>query len=332
MTKVTVFGMGSFGTALANVLAENGHEVLMWGKNQQSVDELNSHHMNKKYLKYAKLNQTITATTDIDQAINFADIYLMALPTKAMREVVTLIDSKLTSKKTFIHVAKGIENKTFKRVSEMIEDSLSPEHNAGIGVLSGPSHAEEVVVKQPTTVAASSKDEQISHLIQDLFMNDYLRVYTNNDLIGVELGGALKNIIAVASGIVAGIGFGDNAKAALMTRGLAEISRLGEKLGADPMTFLGLGGIGDLIVTCTSTHSRNYTLGYKLGQGESMEQALAEMNMVVEGIYTTNSVYHLAKEQHVDMPITNALYRVLFENISVKECVKELMERDKKAE
>ncbi|MBO1197878.1 NAD(P)H-dependent glycerol-3-phosphate dehydrogenase [Staphylococcus simiae] len=332
MTKVTVFGMGSFGTALANVLAENGHDVLMWGKNQQSVDELNLHHMNKKYLKYAKLNQAITAITDMDQAINFADIYLMALPTKAMREVTTLIDSKLTSKKTFIHVAKGIENETFKRVSEMIEDSVSPEHNAGIGVLSGPSHAEEVVVKQPTTVAASSKDEQISHLIQDLFMNDYLRVYTNNDLVGVELGGALKNIIAVASGIVAGIGFGDNAKAALMTRGLAEISRLGEKLGADPMTFLGLGGIGDLIVTCTSTHSRNYTLGYKLGQGESMEQALAEMNMVVEGVYTTNSVYHLAKEQHVDMPITNALYRVLFENISVKECVKELMERDKKAE
>ncbi|EHJ08272.1 NAD(P)H-dependent glycerol-3-phosphate dehydrogenase [Staphylococcus simiae] len=332
MTKVTVFGMGSFGTALANVLAENGHDVLMWGKNQQSVDELNLHHMNKKYLKYAKLNHAITATTDMDQAIQFADIYLMALPTKAMREVTTLIDSKLTSKKTFIHVAKGIENETFKRVSEMIEDSVSPEHNGGIGVLSGPSHAEEVVVKQPTTVAASSKDEQISHLIQDLFMNDYLRVYTNNDLVGVELGGALKNIIAVASGIVAGIGFGDNAKAALMTRGLAEISRLGEKLGADPMTFLGLGGIGDLIVTCTSTHSRNYTLGYKLGQGESMEQALAEMNMVVEGVYTTNSVYHLAKEQHVDMPITNALYRVLFENISVKECVKELMERDKKAE
>lgn len=179
----------------------------------------------------------------------------------------------------------------------MIEDSISPEYNAGIGVLSGPSHAEEVVVKQPTTVAASSKDKSVSKLTQDLFMNDYLRVYTNDDLIGVELGGALKNIIAVASGIVAGIGYGDNAKAALMTRGLAEISRLGEKLGADPMTFLGLGGIGDLIVTCTSTHSRNFTLGYKLGQGESMDQALSEMNMVVEGIYTTKSVYHLAKRK-----------------------------------
>ena len=332
MTKITVFGMGSFGTALANVLAENGHDVMMWGKNQDAVDELNSCHTNKKYLKYAKLNDSIVATSDMNEAIQYTDIYLMALPTKAMREVASEINEKLTTKKTFIHVAKGIENGTFKRVSEMLEDSISPEHNAGIGVLSGPSHAEEVVVKQPTTVAASSKDENVSKLIQDLFMNDYLRVYTNDDLIGVELGGALKNIIAVASGIVAGIGYGDNAKAALMTRGLAEISRLGEKLGADPMTFLGLGGIGDLIVTCTSTHARNFTLGYKLGQGESMEQALSEMNMVVEGIYTTKSVYYLAKEKNVDMPITNALYRVLFENISVKECVKDLMERDKKSE
>lgn len=332
MTKITVFGMGSFGTALANVLAENGHTVLMWGKNEDSVKELNDHHQNKRYLKDVVLDSRIKATSDIKEAANFTDIYLMALPTKAMREVTSEIDSLIDSKKTFIHVAKGIENDTFKRVSEMIEDSISEDHNGGIGVLSGPSHAEEVVIKQPTTVAASSKDEKVSKLIQDLFMNDYLRVYTNNDLVGVELGGALKNIIAVASGIVAGMGYGDNAKAALMTRGLAEISRLGEKLGADPMTFLGLGGIGDLIVTCTSTHSRNYTLGFKLGQGQTMDEALNEMNMVVEGIYTTNSVYHLAKQQNVDMPITNALYKVLFEDNLVKDSVKDLMGRDKKSE
>ncbi|WP_317955362.1 NAD(P)H-dependent glycerol-3-phosphate dehydrogenase [Staphylococcus haemolyticus] len=332
MTKITVFGMGSFGTALANVLAENGYTVLMWGKNEDSVKELNDHHQNKRYLKDVVLNSSIKATSDIKEAVNFTDIYLMALPTKAMREVTSEIDNLIDTKKTFIHVAKGIENDTFKRVSEMIEDSISEEHNGGIGVLSGPSHAEEVVIKQPTTVAASSKDEKVSKLIQDLFMNDYLRVYTNNDLVGVELGGALKNIIAVASGIVAGMGYGDNAKAALMTRGLAEISRLGEKLGADPMTFLGLGGIGDLIVTCTSTHSRNYTLGFKLGQGQTMDEALNEMNMVVEGIYTTNSVYHLAKQQNVDMPITNALYKVLFEDNPVKDSVKDLMGRDKKSE
>ena len=283
-------------------------------------------------MKDVTLNETIKATSQLEQAVNFSDIFLIALPTKAIRNVVTEIDQHIKTKKTFIHVAKGIENETFKRVSEMIEDSVSKNHKNGVGVLSGPSHAEEVVIKQPTTVAASSKDEHISKLIQDLFMNDYLRVYTNNDLIGVELGGALKNIIAVASGIVAGMGYGDNAKAALMTRGLAEISRLGEKLGADPMTFLGLGGIGDLIVTCTSTHSRNYTLGYKLGKGKTTEEALNEMNMVVEGIYTTNSVYHLAKSQNVDMPITNALYKVLFEDKPVKDSVKDLMGRDKKAE
>ncbi|BFL78519.1 NAD(P)H-dependent glycerol-3-phosphate dehydrogenase [Staphylococcus hominis] len=332
MTKITVFGTGSFGTALANVLAENGHSVLMWGKNENTVDEINQSHQNKRYLKDVTLIETIKATNQLEQAVNFSDIFLIALPTKAIRDVVTEINQHIKTKKTFIHVAKGIENETFKRVSEMIEDSVSKNHKNGVGVLSGPSHAEEVVIKQPTTVAASSKDEHISKLIQDLFMNDYLRVYTNNDLIGVELGGALKNIIAVASGIVAGMGYGDNAKAALMTRGLAEISRLGEKLGADPMTFLGLGGIGDLIVTCTSTHSRNYTLGYKLGKGKTTEEALNEMNMVVEGIYTTNSVYHLAKAQNIDMPITNALYKVLFEDKPVKDSVKDLMGRDKKAE
>lgn len=332
MTKITVFGTGSFGTALANVLAENGHSVLMWGKNENTVDEINQSHQNKRYLKDVTLIETIKATSQLEQAVNFSDIFLIALPTKAIRDVVTEINQHIKTKKTFIHVAKGIENETFKRVSEMIEDSVSKNHKNGVGVLSGPSHAEEVVIKQPTTVAASSKDERISKLIQDLFMNDYLRVYTNNDLIGVELGGALKNIIAVASGIVAGMGYGDNAKAALMTRGLAEISRLGEKLGANPMTFLGLGGIGDLIVTCTSTHSRNYTLGYKLGKGKTTEEALNEMNMVVEGIYTTNSVYHLAKAQNVDMPITNALYKVLFEDKPVKDSVKDLMGRDKKAE
>ncbi|MCU5745478.1 NAD(P)H-dependent glycerol-3-phosphate dehydrogenase [Staphylococcus sp. SQ8-PEA] len=332
MTEVTVFGMGSFGTALANVLSQNGHKVLMWGKNDQSIKEVNENHQNTRYLSDVTLCENIKATADIKEATAFADIYLIALPTKAIREIVTQIDQIITSPKTFIHVAKGIENNTFKRVSEMIEDSISPEHNNGIGVLSGPSHAEEVVIKQPTTVAASSKSAEVSQLIQDLFMNQYLRVYTNQDLVGVELGGALKNVIAIASGVVSGMGFGDNAKAALITRGLAEISRLGEKLGADPMTFLGLGGIGDLIVTCTSTHSRNFTLGYKLGKGLTLDEALNDMNMVVEGIYTTKSVHDLAQIQHVDMPITNALYGVLFEDQPVDKSLEYLMGRDKKAE
>ncbi|MFQ3906066.1 NAD(P)H-dependent glycerol-3-phosphate dehydrogenase [Staphylococcus sp. Mo2-7] len=332
MSKVTVFGTGSFGTALANVLAENGHQVLMWGKNEQTINEINEQHINSKYLKTAKINDSIKATLDIKAAVNFSKVFLMALPTKAMRSVASEIDSLLSTPKTFIHVAKGIENDTYKRVSEMLEDSISAEYNAVSVYYQVQVMQKKLSSNNQRQLSASSKSPEVSKLTQDLFMNDYLRVYTNEDLVGVELGGALKNIIAVASGVISGMGFGDNAKAALMTRGLAEISRLGEKLGADPITFLGLGGIGDLIVTCTSTHSRNYTLGFKLGEGKSLDTALDEMDMVVEGVYTTKSVYHLAKSQNVDMPITNALYSVLFENRPVDESVKDLMGRGKKSE
>lgn len=332
MTAITVFGTGSFGTALANVLADNGHDTLMWGKTAKTVEEINTKHTNSAYLKEATMNNAVRATTDIQAAVNHADVYLVAIPTNAIRSVLSQVDALLTSKKQFIHVAKGIENKTFKRVSEMIEDEISPEHNGGVGVLSGPSHAEEVVIQQPTTVAAASSCPELCQTIQDLFMTDYLRVYTNKDLVGVEIGGALKNIIAIASGVLAGLGYGDNAKAALITRGLAEITRLGVKLGADPLTFQGLGGIGDLIVTCTSTHSRNYSLGFALGSGKTLQEILDEMNMVAEGVYTTESVYHLAKQMDVDMPITNALYHVLFESQPVEEALKDLMGRTKKSE
>ncbi|MBH9580059.1 NAD(P)H-dependent glycerol-3-phosphate dehydrogenase [Staphylococcus felis] len=332
MTNVTVFGTGSFGTALANVLADNGHNTLMWGKTLNTVNEINEKHTNHSYLPDVTLNTKITATNQLETAVQHSDIYLIALPTKAIREVTQQIDSLLTTQKYFIHVAKGIENETFKRVSEILAECISPNNNAGIGVLSGPSHAEEVVLKQPTTVAASSSNKELRQLIQDLFMTDYLRVYTNDDLVGVELGGALKNIIAIASGVLVGLGYGDNAKAALITRGLAEITRLGVKLGADPLTFQGLGGIGDLIVTCTSTHSRNFTLGYQLGKGKTLQDILDEMNMVAEGVNTTQSVYNLSKKVNVEMPITEALYRVLFENKPVAEEVKFLMGRTKKSE
>lgn len=332
MSNITVLGTGSFGSALANVLAENKHHVLMWGKNQSTIDEINTQHTNVNYLKDAQLDTSIKATTLLDAAIDHSDIFIIALPTKAIREVMGQVNEKLHSKKSFIHVTKGIENGTFKRVSEMLEDTISPDFNAGIGILSGPSHAEEVVIKQPTTVAAASENPKLRQLIQDLFMTDYLRVYTNDDLVGVELGGALKNIIAIASGVVSGMGYGDNAKAALITRGLAEITRLGVKLGADPLTFQGLGGIGDLIVTCTSTHSRNFSLGYKLGKGQKLDDILKDMNMVAEGVYTTQSVYNLAQQEGVEMPITKALYRVLFEDQPVEKELKILMGRDKKAE
>lgn len=330
--NITVFGTGSFGTSLANVLADNGHSVLMWGKTERTINEINENHTNNAYIPEVTLNSTITATLDLEKAVNFADTYLVALPTKAIRDVIGRVNDLLTTPKYFIHVAKGIENETFKRVSEMLEDCISQDVNGGIGVLSGPSHAEEVILKQPTTVAAASQNKALRQLIQDLFMTDYLRVYTNDDLVGVELGGALKNIIAIASGVLAGLGYGDNAKAALITRGLAEITRLGVKLGADPLTFQGLGGIGDLIVTCTSTHSRNFSLGYQLGQGKTLNEILDEMNMVAEGVNTTQSVYHLSQKLNVEMPITASLYRVLFEEKPVLEEVKNLMGRTKKAE
>lgn len=332
MSNITIFGTGSWGTALANVLADNQHNVLMWGKTEETVNEINNNDSNEKYLKNIKINSTIKATLNLKDAINHSSIYIIAVPTKAIREVCESINNEAYGKKIFIHVSKGIEPETFKRISEMIEESIDQKINGGVAVLSGPSHAEEVAIKHPTTVSVSSENEEVASLAQDLFMTDYFRVYTNNDLIGIEIGGALKNIIALAAGITDGLGYGDNAKAALITRGLAEITRLGVKMGADPMTFLGLGGIGDLIVTCTSVHSRNWKCGNMLGKGATLEEALKEMNMVVEGVRTTKAAYHLSKKYDVEMPITSGLYSVLFEDYPVDEGVKALMARDKKSE
>lgn len=329
MTPITVLGTGSWGTALANVLLDNGHDVLMWGKTSTTVEELNDKKSNTKYLPDIQLNERMQATSDLHKAANHADILILAVPTKAIREVCRQLNGAADRKKTIIHVSKGIEPKTFKRISEMIEEEMSPSLFNGVGVLSGPSHAEEVALKHPTTVAVASSKPEIRELAQDLFMADYFRVYTNDDLIGVEIGGALKNIIALAAGITDGLGYGDNAKAALMTRGLAEITRLGVKLGADPMTFLGLAGIGDLIVTCTSVHSRNWKCGNMLGKGMTLDEALSHMGMVVEGVRTTEAAYEMSKAYDVNMPIVEALYGTLFEGQSVNESVRELMLREK---
>lgn len=332
MTNVTVLGTGSWGTALANVLADNGHNCLMWGKTDVTIDEINSHQTNVKYLPDIQLNQTLKATLNLEDAVRHAELLILAVPTKAIRAVSQQINSHCDTPKIIVHVSKGIEPKSFKRISEMIEEEIDAANLKGVGVLSGPSHAEEVAVKQPTTVAVASRHMQIARLAQDLFMNEYFRVYTNDDLVGVEIGGALKNIIALAAGITDGLGYGDNAKAALMTRGLAEITRLGTKMGADPMTFLGLAGIGDLIVTCTSVHSRNWKCGNMLGKGATLEEALAQMGMVVEGVRTTEAAYEMSRAFEVEMPITTALYKLLFEGLDVKTGVLELMSREKKNE
>lgn len=327
--NISVIGTGSWGTALANVLADNGHDVLMWGRNEATVTELNEKHSNEKYLKNVKLNNDLKATTSLENAILNSKVLIIAVPTKAIRSVMQDINLYANEKKIFIHVSKGLEPGTFKRISEMIEEEIKPEFFEGVGVLSGPSHAEEVAIKHPTTVAVASANAEVRKIAQDIFINDYFRVYTNDDLIGVEIGGALKNIIALAAGLIDGLGYGDNAKAALVTRGLAEITRLGVKMGADPMTFIGLAGVGDLIVTSTSVHSRNWKCGNMLGHGATLDEALSQMGMVVEGVRTTEAAYEMAKTYGVEMPITEGLYHVLFKGLDVKEGIKNLMNREK---
>lgn len=332
MEKVTVLGAGSWGTALAMVLANNEHDCLLWSHREDQATEITTNHTNKKYLPETILPTNLKATSDFQQAIQHANVIVIAVPTKAIREVCQNMLPFLAEKKLFVHVSKGIEPDSLKRISEMIAEELPEDVTEAIVVLSGPSHAEEVVLKHPTTITVASENMVAAEKVQDLFMNKSFRVYTNDDVIGVEIGAALKNVIALAAGIVDGLGYGDNAKAALITRGLAEISRLGISLGAQPYTFSGLTGMGDLIVTCTSVHSRNWRAGNMLGKGATLNTVLEEMGMVVEGVRTTKAAYQLATKQQVDMPITKALYSVLFEQVNPKEAVDILMHRTKKHE
>ncbi|WP_313891000.1 NAD(P)H-dependent glycerol-3-phosphate dehydrogenase [Psychrobacillus sp.] len=332
MEKITVLGAGSWGTALAMVLAGNNHDCLLWSHRENQALEINDNHTNKKYLPDTLLPSNLKATSDFEQAIKHASTIIIAVPTKAIRGVCQDMKDLLVEKKLIVHVSKGIEPDSLKRISEMISDELPANGVGAIVVLSGPSHAEEVVLQYPTTITAASENLDAAKKVQDLFMNNYFRVYTNDDVIGVEIGAALKNVIALGAGIVDGLGYGDNAKAALITRGLAEISRLGISLGAEAYTFFGLTGMGDLIVTCTSVHSRNWRAGNMLGKGASLDTVLEEMGMVVEGVRTTKAAHQLAKRQQVDMPITEALYSVLFENENPKDAVDILMLRTKKHE
>src|SRR5690625_2062209 len=332
MRKVAVLGAGSWGTALSIVLADNGHDVRLWSHRQEQVDEINDQHVNRRYLNDVKLPTNIQAFHQIELAIKDVEAIVFVVPSNAMREVCAQIKEKLIKNITIIHASKGIEPDTFKRISEIISEEIPSYPIQNIVTLSGPSHAEEVALRHPTTVTVASKNEEKAKFTQNLFINEFFRVYTSTDVIGVELGGALKNIIALGAGISDGLGFGDNAKAALITRGLAEITRLGTALGANPLTFLGLCGVGDLIVTSTSNHSRNWRAGNLLGKGNSLDEVLSKMGMVVEGVRTTKAAYQLGKEQDVDMPITNGLYEILFNNKEPKLVVEQLMNRDKREE
>ena len=330
--KVALLGAGSWGTALAMVLEENGHDVRLWSHSQEQVDEINQLHTNKHYLPEAILSKNIKASSDLAEALDSVDAVLFVVPTKAIREVAKKVAITLKNPAVIIHASKGLEQETHKRISVILEEEISANKRKAVVALSGPSHAEEVAVKDLTTITAASPDIEAATFVQDLFINDYFRVYTNKDIIGVELGAALKNIIALGAGALHGLGYGDNAKAALMTRGLAEISRLGVAFGADPLTFIGLSGVGDLIVTCTSVHSRNWQAGNFLGKGMTVTETLAHMDMVAEGITTTKAVYELSKEKGIEMPITEVIYEVLYNEANVKEAVDSLMKRVGKAE
>ena len=332
MERVCVLGAGSWGSALAMVLAENGHDTLVWTHRADQADEINEMHTNKAYLPETVLPVNLRATSDIATAVAHSETIVVAVPTKAIREVCEKMVATLDKKVLFVHVSKGIEPDSLKRISEILAESLPAEFVEEIVVLSGPSHAEEVVQHHPTTITAACANLAAAEKVQDLFMSQYFRVYTNEDIIGVEIGGALKNVIALAAGITDGLNYGDNAKAALITRGLAEITRLGVKMGGNPFTFSGLTGMGDLIVTCTSVHSRNWRAGNMLGKGMKQQEVLEQMGMVVEGVRTTKAAYQLAEKYDVAMPISTALYGVLFNDVEPKEAVDALMMRVKKRE
>ncbi len=312
--KAAVLGAGSWGTALAATLADNHHETVLWSRNEATVTDVNQAHRNQRYLGDAALPLSLSATTSLADAITGADLIVVAVPSVSVRELVRNLRGMVPEHVIVAHAVKGFDPDTLKRMSDVLHEELAlPKPR--ICVISGPSHAEEVVAKQPTTIVSASVSKPTAEFVQDAFMNASFRVYTNPDVIGTELGGSLKNIIALAVGIIDGLGIGDNARAALMTRGLAEITRLGVKMGASPLTFAGLSGIGDLIVTCTSRHSRNFRTGQLLGRGVPLRDALVQIGMAVEGVHTTRAAVRLATQYDTSMPIAQSLYRVLFDGL-----------------
>lgn len=329
--KVTLLVAGSWGTALASVLADNGHDVYVWTRSSEQADEINKQHTNARYLPGITLSERIKATNDMKTAVEDSKAIIIVAPSSAMRDVVQQLKPFYNQGTLIVHATKGFETSSLKRMSVVISEELDCSQG-DIVVLSGPSHAEEVVQKKPTTVVVASLNDELANRARDLFMNVNFRVYTNRDQIGVELAGALKNIIALGAGMSDGLGFGDNAKAAIITRGLAEIARVGVEMGANPLTFSGLAGVGDLVVTATSKHSRNWRAGYALGQGKPLQEVLDSMGMVVEGIRTTEAAHAISEKYNVQMPIADQLYKVLFTGKDSKIAVEALMGRDPKTE
>ncbi len=330
MMKIGVLGGGSWGTTLAILLHEKGFYVKVWEFSREQVESIKARRENIRFLPGIFISNEIEFTTSLEDVVKEAEVIVIVLPSQVVRDVVKQLVSIIKPGVVIVSAVKGLEIVTMKRISEVITEYLP--QGARIGVISGPSHAEEVSRKIPTAIVSAAEDEKVAKFIQELFLNPNLRVYTNTDLIGVELGGALKNIVAIAAGISDGLGLGDNTKAALITRGLVEIIRVGKISGAKESTFLGLSGLGDLVVTCTSKHSRNRHLGEMLGKGISLEDALSSMVMVAEGVPTTKAAKELANKVNIELPITNEVYNILFERKNPKEAVTDLMLRSAKKE
>lgn len=329
MAKISVLGSGSWGLALALLLHNNGHEVLLWSARPENARKLREKRENPDRLPGVRLPDEIDVLTDMERALKDVDVTILAVASPYIRSTAHKMAPFVCKDQKIVNVAKGIEEKTLKTLSEVIEEEI-PQGN--VAVLSGPSHAEEVGRGLPTTCVISAHTQETAEYLQSIFMSPVFRVYTTPDILGVELGGALKNVIALAAGTADGLGYGDNTKAALITRGITEIGRLGKKMGAQMETFYGLSGIGDLIVTCASKHSRNRKAGYLIGQGYTMEEAMKEVQMVVEGVYSARAARELAEKYEVEMPIITEVNRVLFEGKSAAEAVMDLMLRDKKVE
>lgn len=332
MNKICILGAGSWGTAQAVLLSKNTSRVFLWGRLEDGLEEMAQFRENRRFLPGVSLPQNIALIMDLEEALEGSDLVVCAVPSQVLRSVLIKIKDLLPPEACLVNTAKGIEIETGMRLSQVAEDVLGEEIRQRFAVLSGPSHAEEVARDIPTAVTVASYYRTTAIYVQDAFMSPMFRVYTNPDVAGVELGGALKNIIALAAGIVDGLGYGDNTKAALLTRGLTEITRMGEAMGGNPRTFSGLSGMGDLVVTCSSRHSRNRLAGELIGRGRSLKQALKEVGMVVEGAPTTKVTHRLAGELNVEMPIISACYRTLYLEQSPHEGLEILMSRRKKHE
>lgn len=327
--KISVLGAGTWGTALAILLSNNGHEVILWSALEREVQALNHDRKNVPNLPEATLPENIFVTSDLKMALEEPKIVVFAVASPYVRETARRAKEFIKEGTIVVNVAKGIEETTLETLTDIIHDEIQ---HVEIAVLSGPSHAEEVSRGIPTSCVVGASKKSTATLVQDAFMTDNFRVYTSPDIIGIELGGSLKNVIALAAGIADGLGFGDNTKAALMTRGIAEIGRLGIKMGGKLETFSGLSGVGDLFVTCTSKHSRNRNAGYLIGKGYTMKEAMEEVKQVVEGVYSAKAALALAKKYNVEMPIVEQINLVLFENKSAKNAVADLLLRDKTQE